>query len=218
MNYLDQVLRPKSVLLLLAGAGFGAVSGLMISEVLIDRIVWGNPEKKEEDDGLVTLTKDGPEGMKEVVMSDEYKKPPLSELIRDYNPNPMESEEPTIAIVTKELVDEHANMVNIETILFYEEDHVFADEDGGMIDDPNELFVPNVHLHFGEGSNSEDIVYIWNGHVQMFYEVVSTKTAYKYEVLGEKPPPIPEKPKRLRRAKPNKAAEVADEEHEDDKA
>lgn len=218
MNYLDQVLRPKNVLLLLAGAGFGAVSGLMISEVLIDRIVWGNPEKKEEDNGLVTLTKDGPEGMKEVVMSDEYKKPPLSELIRDYNPNPMESEEPSIAIVTKELVDEHANMVNIETILFYEEDHVFADEDGGMIDDPNELFVPNVHLHFGEGSNSEDIVYIWNGHVQMFYEVVSTKTAYKYEVLGEKPPPIPEKPKRLRRAKPNKAAEVADEEHEDDKA
>lgn len=58
-----------------------------------------------------------------------------------------------------------------ETILYYEGDTTFTNEGEDLIDGPESLFGPNIHLHFGEGSEDPDVVYLRNNKTGTDYEI-----------------------------------------------
>lgn len=223
MNHLGQNSQ-RNIYWLILGSAIGGLAGYMISEVIVDRLLYGDPDwVKEKDDDIVVLTDDTPAGTT-VILNTRDMKPALEELTRDYT---VSSEENTVEtrIVSKETVDRLADMTNLETLFYYERDQTFAYESGDRIEDPNDLLVPNVHLHFGEGNPDKDIVYIWNAELSMYFEVVCKDESYAVAILGEEEV-VTEKPKskdqrRIRsKAKPktNPASEVAEELHEDDGA
>lgn len=72
------------------------------------------------------------------------------------------------------------------TISYYPEDGVYCYEDEQLVEDPDNTFVPNAFLHFGEGSEDEDIVYIRNPRRNAIYEIIRLPgKSYKIDVLGE---------------------------------
>lgn len=218
MNLNGQTTLQKTSLLIL-GAVSGGILGYMIAEVMVDRITYGPKPKGgrrvTEDDGIEMIDYDKLnsefEGTKKIPYGS---KPSLDELTRDYRPQE-----------SIRIVDFHDRMgENCETIYYYEKDQTFTYESGDMVDNPNGLFVPNVHLHFGEGSPDKDIVYVQNDDLDLVYEIIRKDAYYKVEVLGEEDPDavsVPKKTpvKRKRRAakpKPKPEDELTDEPHETD--
>lgn len=203
---------------LILGAVSGGILGYMIAEVVVDRITYGPKPKGgravTEDDNIEMIDYDKLnaefEGTKKIPYGS---KPSLDELTRDYRPQD--------AI---RIVDWHDRMgEDTETIHYYEKDQTFAYESGDMIDNPNGLFVPNIHLHFGEGSPDKDIVYVQNDDLDLVYEIIRMDEYYKVAILGEpdpdavevKPPPVKRK-RRAAKPKPKPEDELTDEPHETD--
>ena len=197
------------------GAVSGGILGYMIAEVVVDRITYG-PRTKDvtEDDNIEMIDYDKLnaefEGTKKIPYGS---KPSLDELTRDYRPQD-----------EIRIVDWHDRMgENCETIHYYEKDQTFTYESGDIVDDPNGLFIPNVHLHFGEGSPDKDIVYIQNDNLDLVYEIIRLEKYYKVEILGEedpeavkvKSPPVKRK-RRAAKPKPKPEDELTDEPHETD--
>jgi hypothetical protein len=73
---------------------------------------------------------------------------------------------------------------NKELITFYEGDMTFCTESDEIIDDPNGLFGANIHLHFGEGSEDPDVVYVRNEKTGTDYEITRNRGKYSVFVLG----------------------------------
>lgn len=200
----------QKIFWLTAGAVSGAILGYMISEVVVDRIVFGprpvGSKAKEDEPQEIDM---------EALATDTnhrkhpYNKPSLAELTRELE---YTSKEPQrIVTFDSELAEQ------TETIHYYEKDTTFTFENGDQIDDPNGLFIPNVHLHFGEKSPDKDIVYVRNDDIDMTFEIIRMDKSYAVEILGQEDPDasdekkVEEKPKRNRRAaKPKPKPEVAD--------
>lgn len=166
----------QPIFLLTVGAVTGGIAGYMISELVIDRLLYGHVESGEDDEE----NSDGPAVMemkKEDIEKINYGKKPLSELVRPYE---SESKEAIRIVDFDEVVGN-----DVELIHYYDEDTTFCYGSGDLIDDPNSLFVPNVHLHFA--SSESDIVYVRNDDVGLYYEIVRLLGSYKEEVLGEIP-------------------------------
>jgi len=93
-----------------------------------------------------------------------------------------------------------------ETITYYEDDTTYCDVGDEIISDPNGMFGPNAHLHFGEGSEDPDIVYIRNEKVDTDYEISRVHNAFSVVVLGM-PPGEKKLPKSAHRRNARKAVE-----------
>lgn len=101
-----------------------------------------------------------------------------------------------------------------EPITYYEDDVTYCDVNEEIIADPNGLFGPNVHLHFGEGSEDPDIVYVRNEKNSTDYEISRVHNAYSVVVLGM--PQEEKKPsKSARRRNARKVTEEIDNEIDD---
>lgn len=124
-------------------------------------------------------------------------KPKLQELVREYH----DEREPYV--MTAEEWSETMNAYERLTVMYYEMDGVYCDDQEKIIDDPMNLFVPNAFLHFGEGSEDEDVVYICNPSRSEMYEILRMKASYQVDVLGESPPEEP--PKKARTRKPRES-------------
>ena len=103
----------------------------------------------------------------------------LEELARPYQ----DEKEPFI-ISAAEWADSISAFVR-KTVLYYEIDNVYCDDQDASIDDPENMFVPNAHLHFGEESDDPDAVYISNPRRSEMYEILRMKASYKADILGE---------------------------------
>ena len=117
----------------------------------------------------------------------------LEELTRPY-----QDESAPYILSAEEWEDPGLNAFERKTILYYEMDHVYCTDQEELVDDPENLFVPNVHLHFGAESGDPDIVYINNPERSEMYEILRIRASYKVDVLGEVPvdPPKEDSPKK----------------------
>lgn len=136
-------------------------------------------------------------------------KPKLEELVRPYH----DEREPYI--MTAEEWSETVNAYERITILYYEMDGVFCDDQEKIIDDPMNMFVPNAFLHFGEGSEDEDVLYISNPRRSEMYEILRMKASYQVDVIGETPPEVPEKKDRTRKKRESPSGSKIEKEAED---
>jgi hypothetical protein len=93
-----------------------------------------------------------------------------------------------------------------EVISYYATDGVFADEAEDEIVGTNDLFGPNIHLHFGEESQDPDVVYVLNPAEKTLFEIVRIHESYAVQVLGEEPPK--KKPGRPRGSKNKKETDA----------
>lgn len=108
----------------------------------------------------------------------------LADLAKRYNPDADEPEEKEPYEITFEEFDSEFGLCENETITYYQEDHILADENEEKIDNPEEIV--------GE-SNWErmtvtvaNTIYIHNDHMGKNYEVVIAHgMSYSRNVLGE---------------------------------
>lgn len=121
-------------------------------------------------------------------------KPSLEELVRPYH----EEKEPYV--MTLDEWEDSVKGFERKTILYYEQDGVYANEQEEIEDDVINKFGPNPFLHFGEGSEDPDVVYICNPSLSEMYEILRVKSSYQVDVLGEQPEEE-EKPKKARRSR-----------------
>lgn len=126
-------------------------------------------------------------------------KPSLEELVRPYH----EEKEPYI--MTLEEWEDDIRPFERLTVLYYEQDGVYANEQEEIVDDVINKFGPNPFLHFGEGSEDPDAVYICNPGLSEMYEILRVKSSYQADVLGEQPEEE-EKPKKARRSRKKPAS------------
>ena len=200
------VITPQKIFLLIAGAAFGGAAGYMISEVIIDRATYGPRKKKEiEDSGDDAELIDYDSLKEEQHLSKEhpYTKPALAELTREMDYVPAEP----IYVVDPDNLPDEISGVPVETIFYYEKDNTYAYESTDMVDDPNGIFVPNVHLHFGEMSEDKDSVFVFNSDMGILYHIERLDKSYKVEVLGEPDPEAKdEKPVDKKRTQRNRRA------------
>lgn len=106
----------------------------------------------------------------------------LEELTRPYQ----EESSPYI-LTAEEWGDMGLNSFERKTILYYEMDSIYCTDQEELVDDPENLFLPNAHLHFGEQSDDPDIVYVCNPGRSEMYEILRMRASYQIEVLGEVP-------------------------------
>lgn len=192
----------------LAGGVVGGVIGYLIADYVAFQIhekgqIWENPEDELQspiggmDNELYEFKESKNDqvnyaGLTKQMIED---KPKLEELVREYQTE--DEREPYV--MTLEEWEETMKPFERMTILYYEMDGVFCNEQEEMVDDPENWFVPNAFLHFGEGSKDEDVVYICNPNRSEMYEILRMKASYQVDVLGETPPEVPEKKSRTRK-------------------
>jgi hypothetical protein len=200
----------NKALAMMAGGAVGGVIGYLVADYLAYYLMEKAAEVDFEPDELDGLEQQVGGMDQELYEFEESKndqtnyakkviieeKPSLEELTRPYRG---EEEEKEPYVMSLEEWEETMNAFERHTILYYEMDGVYADDQEAIIDDPTNMFVPNAFLHFGEGSEDEDVVYICNPHRSEMYEILRMKASYQVDVLGETPPEEPEKKGRTRK-------------------
>lgn len=186
----------EKVVLIISSGLVGALIGYIIGELIIDRLEFEDFEyiESSEEEEPIKETKNDEKKIDYNKYGSKVKKDELSKLVAPYKTNT--SNELPFIISTSEW--ETQPEYQKETVYWYEEDSSFADVKEEIIDDPASLFVPNVHLHFGENSGDPDIVYVRNDKMGVDYELIRIHGSYATIVMGE---PEPVKPKRSRRRK-----------------
>jgi gas vesicle protein len=198
--------------------GAGGLAGAVIGYLIADYLAYQLDEKAFEKEVRESLQELEPQigGMDqelyEFEKSDNNKtdysgkvkklikeKPSLEELVRPYH----EEKEPYI--MTLEEWEDDVRGFNRRTIQYYEMDGVFCNEQEEIEDDVVNKFGPNPFLHFGEGSEDPDVVYICNPSLSEMYEILRMKASYQADVLGE--PAEEEKPKKARRTRKPRASQ-----------
>ena len=205
----------------------GAVSGgtlaYMISEVIVDKVMYDRSFHEVEEDLEEETVKVLEEDMVIPPGKTDYTshvvitpKTELSELAKPYQSQRVEH-----PIRVTEYDGEETVLVS-----YYVDDTTYCfTESKFLIDDAVSAFGPNAHLHFGEYNDDPDTVYIQNDNEGVMFEVHRIFGSYKTMVLNE-PSDEPEKPKkqpakRVRRAskkanaKPDPKEELTDEPTED---
>lgn len=117
------------------------------------------------------------------------KKEELEELASKYK-----TEDPNISIIFLESFSVDDPEFTKETVMFYAGDSVFSNQKDEKIESPESIFGPNVHLHFGEKSEDEDVVYVANLTKKIKYEIIRIHDSYSSAILGIEPPK--QKPRR----------------------
>jgi len=211
----------------LAGGVVGGVIGYLIADYVVyqleaKRFARGFPEDLEPleqqiggmDQELYEFEEEDKNdktnyaGLTKVLLAD---KPKLEDIVREQGYH--DEREPYI--MSAEEWSETVNAYERMTILYYEMDGVFCDDQENIIDDPANMFVPNVFLHFGEDSGDADVVYISNPSRSEMYEILRMKASYQVDVLGETPPEVPEKKGRTRKKRESPSGSKTEKEAED---
>ncbi len=178
---------------LLAGSIAGGILGYLIADFIAYKMDEAGyaaaykkyPEREGEepvggmDTELYNFKDDGTIGTDYAKRVTPEDKATLEELTRPYQ----DEKEPFI-IPFNEWDDSISSFVQ-KTILYYEHDNIFCDDQEVPIEDPVNMFGPNVHLHFGEDSDDPDAVYVSNPGRSEMYEILKMKASYKADVLGE---------------------------------
>ena len=179
---------------LLAGGIAGGILGYLIADYFaykMDEAEFETTfEKGEEhvggmDKELYEFKDDGTIGIDYAKRVITEEKATLEELARPY-----QSEQAPFIITAEEWGDT-INAFERKTILYYEMDSTYCDDQEVPIEDPENMFVPNAHLHFGEESDDPDVVYISNPGRSEMYEILRMRASYKVDVLGEVPADSP---------------------------
>lgn len=176
-----------------AGGVVGGVIGYLIGDWLAYKYTeYENPFSDSDLSELNKAMKDNTDYVSKDYSSiySPEDKPELEDLAGEY-----QTESAGPFIITE---DEWTSLHGHEkvTIMYYPDDNTFCDASEEVIDDPNELFGTNIHLHFGDESNDPDVVYVLNAAYSNAYEIIKTEGSYKTQVLQD--PPDPPKKKRGR--------------------
>jgi len=179
---------------LLAGSIAGGILGYLIADYIAYKMDEAKFNATMEDDldsaGLVGgMDRELYEFNEDGTVSVDYAKTPLrvltedkatlDELVRPYQ------DEKAPYIISAEEWDDTISAFVQKTVLYYEVDNIYCDDQEVPIDDPENMFVPNAHLHFGQESNDPDAVYISNPGRSEMYEILRMRASYKVDVLGE---------------------------------
>lgn len=191
---------------MLAGGVAGGILGYLIADYLAYRIeenLYYDPTE-DEDENVETQTGGMDQELYEFEEGDNKKtdygglvvmeeKQTLEKLARPY-----QSESAPYILSAEEWEDLGLNSFERKTILYYEMDSVYCTDQEELVDDPENLFIPNAHLHFGEESNDPDVVYVNNPGRSEMYEIFRMRASYKVDVLGEVPvdPPKEDSPRK----------------------
>jgi hypothetical protein len=117
----------------------------------------------------------------------------LDELVRPYQ------DEQAPFIMSAEEWEDTVSAFERKTILYYEMDHIYCTDQEVPVDDPDNMFVPNAHLHFGQENDDPDIVYISNPSRSEMYEILRMRASYEIDVLGEGPADSPKEDSQKKR-------------------
>lgn len=176
--------------------GLGMVIGGIGGYLLADLIAWKILEKEFEEklleaeeevgEDLFIGLREHMDGQREDKRIDysKYTKPDLKEVAQQYET----VEEGPVIISLDTWTSDDVEEFDREVITYYGKDGVFADEAENQLSDPNTLFGPNIHLHFGEESDDPDVVYVLNASEGAVFEIVRIHESYAVQVLGEEPP------------------------------
>lgn len=181
---------------LIVGCAVGGVSGYLITDLLIyklrEREFATKPNEWVDSEG-VAISADWAKAINEGKIKTDYtkySKGDLDELVKAYLP------ELAPFIIPLEAWEDNEYEYEKHTILFYTEDAVFTQENGDVIKSPQNQFGPNIHLHFGEASEDEDVVYVSNPGLESLYEILRIHESH--EKKEEEPKKV--EPKRASRA------------------
>lgn len=119
------------------------------------------------------------------------RKPSAEELVQRYLPTEEKTEPYIISEDMFRSADEYFPMYTADEIVYYEGDSVFADVEDNPIEDVYETLGANPHLHFGEGTDDQNTVYIASPRLGRIFEVTKVLESYATTVLGEEPPNKP---------------------------
>jgi hypothetical protein len=180
---------------LLAGGVAGGILGYLIADYLAYKIDEAEFETTFEEDEeelvggmdkeLYDFRDDGTIGTDYAKRVTTEEKETLEVLTRPYQ------DEKAPYIISAEEWGDTISAFDHKTILFYDMDCIYCDDQEVPIDDPENMFVPNAHLHFGENSDDPDVVYISNPGRSEMYEILRMRANYKIDVLGEIPADSP---------------------------
>ena len=119
----------------------------------------------------------------------------------------------------------NASSLDYANVVYFVEDGVYAiaysstDEQyytpKEVIEDPQDIFGPNIHLHFGEQAESPDDVFVYSPNDMMCYSIQRVPSSYKREELGIPDEEEKKEPKAAPKRRARKAAKVIKEEQED---
>lgn len=187
----------RSLFVMTLGAIAGGITGYLITELIVDKIY--NQQFEDDDENEVVPDKVEIIGEPEVTTPDravrgrrinyaDASKPNLEELV-----NPYKIQDRTPRIITQEDWSNVHPLNDKQTVTYYEDDTTFADANDEIIPNPNDILGPNIHLHFGEGSEDPDIVYVRADYTSTDYEIIRVQGTYQEIVMGVvpevKPPP-----------------------------
>ena len=169
-------------------AGVGAIVGGVVSYLIIEAVLY----HLEEREYNMTYGEDDFVSPEESEVPIDYRslteKPPIEDLVKPYN----KPEGPRIISETAALgnqwIDDEKRDYEVTYVNFYVEDQIFIDMNDNIVDDPNAMFGPNIHLHFGELAGDPDIVYVLNEKYSTIYEVIQIHDSYENFVR----PPVKE--------------------------
>jgi hypothetical protein len=178
------------------GLVIGGVAGYLITDLLIykfleegeDNRAYGwEPEFEGEEVGsieeaLSSLDTMPPQKDYSSVANIEEKED-LAELASQYS----DISSPHIISIDQWL--ENPNDDFKKVAIYYTEDTTFAWQEGGIIGAPQNIFGPNIHLHFGEsdGEDDPDVVYVAGPGNKTLYEIIQIHDAYEVKIDKKKP-------------------------------
>ena len=195
------------------GGLVGGVLGYVLGELVVEKILAKGAENVEF---IETSIEEGLSDMLKEIGTDEadrrhldytkFAKADLEMLVKPYTASNDETEE-KIKIIS---LDEFTKSgLPKEIILYFETDTTFSTEQEAIIENPADLFGPNIHLHFGELSEDDDIVYVRNENNGVEYEITRLRQSYSVVVMGL--PEQPVKPKRRRKKTNDKDEDESEE-------
>lgn len=212
----------KTIGLLGIGGVVGGVVGLFLANLIIeelyrkqlDMILEEDTEEVEEEE------EEGPQPSKKALDYTKYAKAELSDLVKPYTSSIVEGAKKEVGETKSDRImiisyDEYQGdrSHNKEPITYYENDTTFANANEDIIDSPTSIFGPNIHLHFGEGNDDPDIVYVRNENNGVDYEIARVHNSYSVIVMGMPEEPPKEKAKRRKNVR---KVDTHDEENEEE--
>lgn len=194
--------------------GLGMAAGGIVGYLIADYLVYAIRQAEFEKEVAGFLPDDDPEGVVVTLVTkneEDGKKVPYNEIMKAELKDlakPYETETGPYIVSMEDWATFNPGYEKA-MVTYYEVDGVYANEQEDSIESPQNLFGPNIHLHFGEESDDPDVVYVCNPPEETLFEIIRLHESYKEQVLGEvKPAPKkkrgPGRPRKKKPAAPDK--------------
>lgn len=90
-------------------------------------------------------------------------------------------------VIHQDEIGEEPDVGGLTEYTYYEEDDVLADETDKIVHDRETMIGGDNLLRFGQGSGSEDVVFVRNPTLGEEFEITKSQNSYAREVLGIEP-------------------------------